>query len=250
VEAVLYVCHGSRVPEARDQAVSFIKRCMQKISAPIQEYCFLELAEPAMAEGFSRCVEQGASKIAVIPVLLLTAAHAKEDIPNELKRVAANFPGVEVRYGRPIGVHKAMVEILTEKLGKTRKEVDGDSLVLLVGRGSSDPDSKKDLNLIGRQLEHKLAGAEVKTCFLTGASPKLPEALSMAVQGEKTKVFIIPYLLFTGILMRGIERAIVDYAADGKQFILCEYLGYHNNIEEILQERAEEALNHPAARLQ
>jgi sirohydrochlorin ferrochelatase len=143
-----------------------------------------------------------------------------------------------------------MVEILIEKLGETRMEVDGDSLVLLVGRGSSDPDSKRDLNLIASRLEQKLAGAEVQTCFLTGANPRLPEALSLAVQSEKTKIFIIPYLLFTGILMRSIERAIEDYAAVGKQFILCEYLGYHDNIEGILQDRAEEALNNPGARFQ
>jgi sirohydrochlorin ferrochelatase len=248
MDAVLYVCHGSRVPEAREQAVEFIKKCMQKNPAPIQEYCFLELAKPSIEGGFITCVERGAGRIAVIPVLLLTAAHAKEDIPDELRKVSVKYPEVEVRYGRPIGVHEAMVEILIEKLCETNKEADADSQVLLVGRGSSDPDSKRDLNLIASQLEQRLKGASVRTCFLTAASPKLPEALDMAMQSRASKVFIIPYLLFTGILMKTIEQAIKEYETVEKEYILCDYLGYHSNIEGILRERAEEALQSDNAR--
>ncbi|WP_053361320.1 sirohydrochlorin chelatase [Bacillus sp. FJAT-27251] len=248
MDAVLYVCHGSRVPKAREQAVEFIKQCMRKNPAPIQEYCFLELAQPTIEEGFAACVERGAERIAVIPVLLLTAAHAKEDIPDELRKVSVKYPEVEVRYGRPIGVHKAMVEILLEKLRKTNREADADSLVLLVGRGSSDPDSKRDLNLIAGQLEQRLKGARVRTCFLTAARPKLPEALDMAQQSAANKVFIMPYLLFTGILMKTIEQAIKQYETVEKEYILCDYLGYHNNIEGILRERAEEALQSENAR--
>ncbi|MEM5594965.1 CbiX/SirB N-terminal domain-containing protein [Niallia circulans] len=79
MEAILYICHGSRVKEASEQAVSFIEKCM-KINGfkGIQEYSFLELSDPSIEEGFQKCVEKGASTIYIIPVLLLTAAHAKK----------------------------------------------------------------------------------------------------------------------------------------------------------------------------
>ena len=47
------------------------------IDVPIQEICFLELAAPSMDEGITKCVERGATKIAVVPILLLTAAPCK-----------------------------------------------------------------------------------------------------------------------------------------------------------------------------
>lgn len=242
MEAVLYVCHGSRVPKAREQAVAFIEKCMDKNPAAIQEYCFLELAAPTMGEGFARCVERGAKKIAVVPVLLLTAAHAKEDIPEEIKSIAAEYSGIEVRYGRPIGVHDSMIEILVEKLQRTGEEVTEDSMVVLVGRGSSDPDVKRDLSTIAEKLKHVSGLSRVDICFLTAAEPGLDEALKNANDSQADKIFVIPYLLFTGILMKTIEKAIVK-KNDNKRFILCDELGYHSIIEEILHDRAQEALN-------
>ncbi|TCN19355.1 sirohydrochlorin chelatase [Mesobacillus foraminis] len=242
MEAVLYVCHGSRVPKAKEQAVAFIEKCMDKNPAEIQEYCFLELAAPTMEEGFARCVEKGAKKIAVVPVLLLTAAHAKEDIPNEIKNIAANYSNIEVRYGRPIGVHDAMVQILVDKLGRTGKEITEHSMVILVGRGSSDPDVKRDLSTISKMLKKQSGLKRVDICFLTAADPGLDEALMEASASTADRVFVIPYLLFTGILMKTIEKAIVSLD-DNQRFILCDELGYHHIIEGILHDRAREALN-------
>ena len=245
MEAILYVCHGSRVKEAASQAVSFIKKCIAKHPAPVQEYCFLELAEPSIEVAFARCVERGAKKIAVVPVLLLTAAHAKKDIPEEVLKAASRYPETEVRYARPIGVHPYMIDVLLEKTFKPGAELTGNTEVLLVGRGSSDPDAKKDLQLIAALLEGRLDGASVKTCFLTAAEPAFEAALHESATGSADKVLVIPYLLFTGILMKHIEAVIHEHIAAGRFVILCEYLGYHHYIEEILIDRANEALNDP-----
>src|SRR3954453_12047340 len=107
-QAVLYVCHGSRVKEACEEAMAFISRCQEHIHAELHEICFLELVSPSIEEGFSSCVKQGATHIAVVPLLLLTAVHAKKDIPLELERASKRHPTIQVTYGKPIGVHKKM----------------------------------------------------------------------------------------------------------------------------------------------
>ena len=61
MEAVLYICHGSRIREASEQAISFIHQVMKKVNIPIQEIGFLELSEPTIAQSFERCVDKGAT---------------------------------------------------------------------------------------------------------------------------------------------------------------------------------------------
>lgn len=235
MRAVIYICHGSRVPAAREQAVSFIKEFMKHRAAPIQEYCFLELADPTIKEAFTSCMNKGATRIAVVPVLLLSAAHAKKDIPNELAKLSALFPEIEISYGEPIGVHPKMVQPLLERIEETGETVTTNSMVLLIGRGSSDPDVKRDLNKIAAMFEEK-TNIYVETCFLTAAEPSLDQGLEAAGKSRFDKVFVIPYLLFTGILMKHIQKVIANHPNSGK-FHLCNYLGYHPCIDSILQER-------------
>ena len=78
-----------------------------------------------MPQGFERCVKKGATKIIAIPILLLTAAHAKIDIPNELTNLQLRFPDVEVKLGQPIGVHEKMIDLLLERLADTKDSNQG-----------------------------------------------------------------------------------------------------------------------------
>lgn len=242
MNAILYVCHGSRSQAAREQAATFIQKCLEKSPAPIREYGFLEYAKPTIEESFRSCVRKGATMIAVVPVLLLTAAHAKTDIPNELTRIMEHFPKVTVSYGRPIGVNTKMIVPITERIRETGIEITENSLVLLVGRGSSDPDVKRDLNKLADILIEQTSLGNVKTCFLTAAEPSLKDALNAAAEERYDKVFVVPYLFFTGILMKRIRR-IIEMTANCEKFVLCQCLGYHPEIEKILLESANHLLS-------
>ncbi|CAH0152671.1 Sirohydrochlorin ferrochelatase [Peribacillus sp. Bi96] len=241
MEAILYICHGSRVKEASAQAIDFIKVCMEAQPNAIQEYCFLEMETPTIEEAYERCVQQGATRIIAIPVLLLTAVHAKYDIPVILNKMKQRYPNVVLKYGRPIGVSDKMVDILVERLEETNEKVTEDSLVLLVGRGSSDPDVKRDLGQLADLLRSRLPKSKVEECYLTAASPSFAEALDIAENSQSNQVFIIPYLLFTGILMQSIQSNLKKIQKKGEQqIILCRYLGYHPMIEQAISERIHE----------
>ncbi|MGE6379434.1 sirohydrochlorin chelatase [Peribacillus muralis] len=241
MEAILYICHGSRVKEASAQAIDFIKVCMKSQSNQIQEYCFLELEAPSIEEAYERCIRQGATSIVAIPLLLLTAVHAKHDIPIILDKMKRQYPAVTLKYGRPIGVSDEMVDILVERLEETNEKVTEDSLILLVGRGSSDPDVKRDLGQLADLLRNRLPKSQVQECYLTVATPSYVEALEMADESQANKVFIIPYLLFTGILMQSIQNGLQKVGdSNGRKIILCNYLGYHPKIERVLKERIHE----------
>ncbi|MDX8365812.1 sirohydrochlorin chelatase [Cytobacillus sp. IB215665] len=242
VKAILYIGHGSRVEEAKLQAVSFINEMKQLISIPIQEHCFLELASPTIAEGINNCVERGATEIIVVPILLLTAHHAKKDIPNELAKASTHFPDIVIKYGQPIGVHDKIIDIMLERLHEKTTVIDGDTLILLVGRGSSDPDAPRDLRTIAKLLLEQSGAGSVDTCFLAAAEPSFEDMLQQTICSQFNKVLVLPYLLFTGILMKSMEHTIKSIASNEKEYILCNYLGYHKYLGDIIKERTEALL--------
>jgi len=245
VEAILYICHGSRVKEASAQAISFVKKCMESNEFKgIQEYSFLELSEPSIEEGFRNCIEKGATIVHIIPVLLLTAAHAKKDIPEVLEKLSIEYPDVHIKYGKPIGVHPQMVEIVADKIKRTSiyKKTKEEVLVILVGRGSSDPDVKRDLCKIASLIETEVDRIVVQDCYLTAAQISFEEALQMADQSSYRHVLVIPYLLFTGVLMKSMEKKINKIKSIDKEYVLAPYLGYDPLIAGILKERIDEMM--------
>ncbi|MDL4842243.1 sirohydrochlorin chelatase [Aquibacillus rhizosphaerae] len=242
IQAVLYICHGSRMKEAAQEAIDFVEKTMKLVDTPIQEYCFLELASPSILEGVDQCVKQGASKIAVIPVLLLTAGHAKKDIPEELERAQKVYNQVEFTYGKPLGVQEKMIDVLAERM-KEQREPTPDINVLLVGRGSSDQEAVNDMKKIAGMLEKKVDVSVVNTCFLAASTPKFEEMLRSTAAFGAERIVILPYLLFTGVLMTEIREFVDKLRINPEQeIIICDYLGSHLNVCELLKDRVMEAI--------
>ncbi len=81
MKAILYICHGSRLKAAKEEAVAFITSCMNRVEASIQEICFLELASPTIDEGFRTCVKRGATEIIIIPVFFISGRSCEKRYP-------------------------------------------------------------------------------------------------------------------------------------------------------------------------
>ncbi|CAM5337469.1 Sirohydrochlorin chelatase OS=Lysinibacillus sphaericus OX=1421 GN=LS41612_05370 PE=4 SV=1 [Lysinibacillus sphaericus] len=52
---------------------------------------------------------------------------------------------------------------------------------------------------------------------------------------DNEQVFIVPYLLFTGILRQSIAKRLQGYEVNN--MILCNSLGYDDNVRKVLVER-------------
>ncbi len=241
MEAVLYIGHGSRVREGVQEVHTFINKAKPSIFASIQEVCFLELAQPDIVTGITNCIKKGATMVYIIPLLLLTAVHAKRDIPAEINKAKQLYPHIHFHYGRPFGVHSKMTESLWDRIQEQSVELIKDSSVLLIGRGSSDPAVKKDLTKIATELKQLHPFQRIDVCFMYGASPSFEEGLNNVFKSLHQQVFIIPYLLFTGILKNRISKRIEELQKEtDQQLILCESLGYHSNLVDVLVERVNE----------
>jgi sirohydrochlorin cobaltochelatase len=254
VQAILYVGHGSRVQAGNEELLSFVNKAKREHSeVKIQECSFLELAEPTIEEGVQACVEQGATKIAVVPLLLLTAMHAKVDIPEEIDKMKEKYPHIAFSYGRPIGIESTVIDIIQDRLRavgfhfknerpnyEERKPIS----ILLVGRGSSDPDQTSDLMKIARLLWEYTPVDEVDVCFLAATRPNVDEGLARVNRLPNSTVYVVPYLLFTGVLMKGLQKQLDEWSKQtNKEFVLCDYLGFDDQLISVLGQRVQEVLD-------
>jgi sirohydrochlorin ferrochelatase len=242
MQGVLYVSHGSRVKEAAQQAVSFLEDVKKKVDVPLQEICFLELAEPDIAAGAAKLVEQGALNITVIPVLLLSAGHYYEDIPEEIEEVKRRYPHISFTYGKPIGVQERVIDIAVDRIRETGVPMKENASLLIVGRGSRDPQTKKDIEHIAGRLKEKTGAVHADVCYLAACSPSFDEGLEKALERAAPQTFVVPYLWFTGILMQTMQQKIDHLSDVDRGFILCSYLGDHPNMIDALAARVYEAL--------
>lgn len=238
---VLYVSHGSRIKEATDEAISFIESVKKRIDIPLQEICFLELAQPDIQQGVKKLIDNGATEISVIPVLLLSAGHYFKDIPNEIDEIKKSYPEVTFTYGEPLGVQPRLTAILKARIEETNVSLKEDAKLLVVGRGSYNPQTQIDISAIGNALNETTEFENVEVCYLAACEPSFEDALQRALQAEHSQIFIAPYLWFTGVLERHIEKTVKEYNTKS-DIIVCEHLGHHPSIQEALKDRVLETL--------
>ncbi|WP_156288475.1 sirohydrochlorin chelatase [Oceanobacillus salinisoli] len=242
MKAVLYVSHGSRLSEARAEALSFIEAVKSKVDISLQQICFLELAEPDVEQGIENLILQGATQISIIPVLLLSAGHYFHDIPEEIRHLKETYPQVEFIYGKPLGVQDRLTAILKERIEEQLIPVNKDATILVVGRGSTNPQTKVDMESIRQRLENITGFSDVDVCYLAVCKPSFETALQKALEEETSQVFVVPYLWFTGVLMNFINQKANDVKTK-KQIVVCRHLGDHPMMKQALLERVYESFN-------
>jgi sirohydrochlorin cobaltochelatase len=249
LKAILFVGHGSKDCEGNDQVRQFIESMRRNWDDSILvQTCFLEFERPTVNQGIDVCVEKGASEIVVIPIMLLQAGHSKIHIPAAIDEAKKKYPFVKFTYSRPIGVHEETFEILKTRLseiGENLDHPDADTAILLLGRGGSDPDANSDLYKIARLLWEKTNYKIVEPAFMGVTNPLVDEGIDRCLKLGAKKVIILPYFLFTGILIKRLEEMLVTFQNQYStmEFKLAGYFGYHPKLQTILSERVEEAFH-------
>lgn len=249
-EMTLYVGHGSRDEEGNKEFIAFIEELTRQGYAGASESCFLELASPTIPEGIDALVKRGATRIVVVPVILLAASHVKLEIPEFIDAARAKYPLVSFVYGRNIGLHEKMIDLLTSRFfdalspNQLQEEL-ADTAVVLMGRGSSDPDANGDLYKIARQLWERTGVQTVEVCFTGITFPRLPEGVQRAVALGAKQLIIVPYFLFTGVLIKRMSGVLetLQQAQPHVRMVMAPYFGMHPTLMEIVTDRHQEAVN-------
>lgn len=242
--ALLLIGHGSRDAAGNRQFLEFVQ--MVRAAAPDRriEACFIELAEPDIPAGLAACVAGGATEITVLPVTLFNANHARFEIPEYIHQAQHRYPGVTFRYGRPFMIHPLVHGILKQRYAETGAHDPQETGVLLVGRGSSDAEANSDLWKAARLFWEENRPAFIELAYAGVTQPDVPTGLRRCARLGARRVVVLPYLLFTGVLVQRIQRWTEAAQAEFPevQFHLAGHLGAHENLVRLVLEREAEAL--------
>jgi len=253
-QAVLMVGHGSKVPQAIAQFHEFADALADRIGQRV-ERCFLELADPDMATGIAdavRLVGQG-GEVIVLPLFLGGAAHQKNDVASAIQWARHEFPGVTFHYAAPLGFHARLVELLDLRV-RERMQSLPDALpaaetgVLVVGRGSSDPNANGDVAKLAHMLFEQRPYLTVEYAFQAVARPSPDEGVRRCHALGAKQIVVAPFALFTGQVVEDIRRVTARAGEScGVLVLQAHYLDKHPLLLDVAEQRLREAIEGAAA---
>jgi len=236
---LLIAGHGTTDPEGAEDFRRFIARVGRTLDVPVAGG-FIELSPPPVKDAVAELVRDGTKRLACVPLMLVAAGHSKGDIPGSLAAERARHPGLSFAYGRPLGPHPGVLALLRERLAGAGP----DTTVLLVGRGSTDPDANAEVAKVARLLAETTPVAGVEYAFVSLAEPGVPAGLDRCRALGAGRIVVLPYFLFTGVLPRRVAAQAADWASvrGGADVRNAEVIGDCAGLAEIVVERYREAL--------
>jgi sirohydrochlorin cobaltochelatase len=238
---VILVGHGSREPSGSAEFKAWVDAYHAERPELDIRYGFVELADPKVGEvlelaarecsmgpdagddepfegsGTPRTAMTHKKDIVVIPVSLLAAGHVKNELPIVVSAIAQKYPDVRIELTRALGVHPLMVEAVTAQTkdlwASLPAEEKTESLLMVVGRGSSDPDANSDFFKITRLIAEGMEMPRVLSCFMGITTPKVEETFLLATRLRPKHMVVVPYLLFSGVLLKRLQEQVQTFAA-------------------------------------
>ncbi|MBP0599430.1 precorrin-8X methylmutase [Herbaspirillum sp. LeCh32-8] len=252
--AVVIAGHGSRDPDALREFEALVSLVRGRAGERLVRHGYLEFAAPTIAEAAAACVADGATEVSVVPGVLLGARHAKNDMPAELLALAKQYPQVDFHFGAPMDLHPLLLQLAQQRVVEAEAQSPEiinrqDSCLVLVGRGTTDPDANGEVAKLARMLQEGMGFGGVKVCFSGTATPLVRDGLSLAAGQGWQRLMVLPFFLFDGVLVKRIYAAADETALrePGVEVLKAGYLGVHPHVADVMLERAEQAVQGRAA---
>jgi sirohydrochlorin cobaltochelatase len=245
------VCgHGSRDEEAVNEFQSVARGIKERLPQYETDWGFLEFATPVIRNGLDALREKGIRKVLAVPGMLFAAGHAKNDIPSVLNAYQAQNPGMSISYGRELGIDLKLIRAAGDRVEEALQKV-GDriprekTLLMVIGRGASDPDANSNVAKVTRMLWEGLGLGWAETAYSGVTFPLVEPGLEHAARLGYKRIIVFPYFLFTGVLIKRIYHYTDIVAAKHPEieFVKASYLNDHPLVLDAFAERVEEIRN-------
>jgi precorrin-8X/cobalt-precorrin-8 methylmutase len=246
--------HGSRDPDGICEFEALVELIRMRAPQHVVSHGYLEFASPTIAEAVATNLAAGVRQVAVVPGVLLAARHAKNDLPSELLALAREHPGIDFHFGAPLSLHPQLLQLAQERViaaesTSPRTVRRDETCLVLVGRGTSDPDANGEIAKLARMLEEGMGFGGAVVCYSGTARPLVADGLRSAARLGFARLVVLPFLLFDGVLVKRIYAA-ADLLQEGEpelEVLKAGYLGVHPHVADVMIERAREAVAGRAA---
>ncbi|KQQ45107.1 hypothetical protein ASF61_20980 [Duganella sp. Leaf126] len=246
--------HGSRDPDAVREFEALVELVKARAPQDVVTHGYLEFATPTIGEAVQANIAGGAGQVAIVPGVLLAARHAKNDMPAEMQAAARDHPGIDFHFGAPMNLDPKLLQLAQERIVAAEALSPhtvrrADTCLVVVGRGTTDPDANGEVAKLARMLEEGLGFGAASVCYSGTASPLVADGLRSVARLGYARVVVLPFFLFDGVLVKRIYAAADDLAErePGLEVLKAGYLGVHPLMADVMIERAREAVAGRAA---
>src|SRR5882672_6638097 len=244
------VCgHGSRDDEAIGEFAAVAAGIARRLPQYPVASGFLEFARPIIRDGLDKLRTQGVERVLAVPGMLFAAGHVKNDIPSVLNEYTAQYPQVRIEYGRDLDVDVRLLQVARARIEQaervsSRTVPRAETLLMVVGRGTSDPDANSNITKVARMLWEGMGFGWCEVAYSGVTFPLVGPGLEHAAKLGYKRIIVFPYFLFTGVLVKRIYH-VTDQMAERHpeiEFLKASYLNDHPFVLDCFAERVEEIL--------
>jgi sirohydrochlorin cobaltochelatase len=238
------VCgHGSRDIDAVEEFQRLVRALARRLPEHPLESGFLEFARPIIREGLDRLRSRGVDHVLAVPGMLFAAGHVKNDVPSVLNAYAAEH-GIRIDFGRDLGIDPKLLAAARDRIEAALATRDSNppraqTLLAVVGRGTSDPDANGNVAKVARMLWEGMGFGWAEVGYSGVAQPRVNALLERAARLGFRRIVVFPYFLFTGVLVRRIYAQTDEVAArhPAIEFVKAGYLSDHPLVLDTFLER-------------
>lgn len=250
MKAGILLCgHGSRRKTGVQSFKTLVARLTERYqSSYLVDYGFLEFNHPTYEAAVERLYLKGVRKIYALPVILFAGAHAKNDIPFELNTIATYYKDLQIVMSKHIGVSTFLMELSFKRLQEVQENQNKipskETALVVVGRGTTDPDANSDVAKLTSMLWQGMDLGFATTVYSGTAYPNVKEGLDMVAKLPFRRVLVIPFFFFTGVLIERIERIVHQHqTTSDQQILLAAPFGTDELILKAFDERLNDAIS-------
>jgi len=245
-QTILLVGHGSRETSGNQEILTFAEQWRSRSPHRRIEVCFIEFADVLLDAGLDNAAAHG-GQVIVVPLILNAAGHVKMEIPEHIEHARLRHPTVDFVYCRHLGSCEEILNILQRHLRQAMHSLDmpdpRNTGVILLGRGSSDRVANGEVAKMARWIYEKSDHDLIDIAFTGITHPRLESVAQRQIKQDIKQIVVLPYYLFTGTLIERIRRQVENLTAQYPQvrFALGRYMGFEDEIFQLLDARIEEA---------
>jgi len=236
--ALLGVAHGSRDPASQEGVRALLAGAAAERPGLRTADAYVDNASPSVRRALAELVADGVEDVVVLPLLLTPASHSKTDVAASVQAGRRAHPHVRIRYGRPLGPHPVLVDLLDRRLHEAGARPD-DPVVLVAG-GALDPDANAQVAATARLLWEGRSWPSVDIAFASTTGPTVAEALARLRRLGHPRAAVSRYFLGPGRLPRLVEqqaRSVADL-----DVVVSASLGVTDTLARLLLDRYDEVL--------
>ena len=116
MDGILLLAHGSRAPESVRTMESIAEQTRQLLPEHLIQVAFMQFNDVNIEKGLLMLMDQGATRVKIVPYFLFDGVHIKEDIPQEVAEFKQAHPQIEITLGQTLGTDARLAQIVAERI--------------------------------------------------------------------------------------------------------------------------------------